>query len=178
MSAPGPWTLCYTPPGGVRSCSYIPLAAEWPDLTDHPDPVILDQIGRLQTLASEVQEPTLKMQLTLALDAVVERVSTQLPAGFEFLRDATHDLPDGDLPYGIVPDVTGAEGFTAQQTLSEAGYVVEVKALTTTDPDQGGIVLDQVPAGGAQYYPPGTVTLFVGALVLNSSGPTTFPPPE
>ena len=91
MSAPGPWTLCYTPPGGVRSCSYIPLVAEWPDVTDHPDPVILDQIGRLQTLASEVQEPTLKMQLTMALDAVVERVSTQLPAGFEFLREATHD---------------------------------------------------------------------------------------
>lgn len=73
MPAPGPWTLCYTPPGGVRSCSYIPLVAEWPDLTDHPDPVILDEIGRLQGLAGEVTEP--------------------LPAGFEFLREATHDRP-------------------------------------------------------------------------------------
>ena len=169
MSAPGPWTLCYTPPGGVRSCSYIPLVAEWPDLTDHPDPATLDQIGRLQTLASEVQEPTLKMQLTLALDAVVERVSTQLPAGFEFLRDATHDLP-----YGTVPDVTGMDPVTGWQALSEAGYVVKPKIRVTRDPDQDDII-DQDPAGGTQYDPPETVTIWEGFLALNTSGPTTFP---
>lgn len=170
MSAPGPWTLCYTPPGGVRSCSYIPLVAEWPDGTDHPDPAMVDQIGRLQTLASEVQEPTLKMQLTLALDAVVERVSPQLPAGFEFLRDATHDLP-----YGIVPDVTGMDVVTGWQTLSEAGYVVKSKIRVTKDPDQDGIIIDQSPAGGTQYDPSKTVTIWDVVFLPNTPDPTTFP---
>ncbi len=169
MSAPGPWTLCYTPRGGVRSCSYIPLVAEWPDLTDHPDPVILDQIGRLQALASEVQEPTLKMHLTLALDAMVERVSPQLPAGLEFVRDATNDLPDG-----IVPDVTGMDATTGWRTLSEAGYVVKPKLLVTT-PDQLGIILGQDPAGGTQYFPPGTVTIFEGDLAPKLPGLTKLP---
>ena len=178
MPAPGPWTICYTPPGGEQSCFEIPEVAKWPDDIDQPDPVFLDQIGRLQTLASEVQEPTLKMQLTLALDAVVERVSTQLPAGFEFLRDATHDLPDGDLPDGTVPDVTGMDPVTGWQTLAEAGYVVKPKIRVTT-PDQLGIILGQDPVGGTQFYfPPGTVTIWEGVLAPNLSGLTKFPPLE
>lgn len=106
-----------------------------------------------QALASEVQEPALKMHLTLALDAVVERVSPQLPAGFEFLRDATSDLP-----YGIVPDVAGMDGTTGRRTLSEAGYVV-----------------GQDPAVGPQYAQPGTVTIFEGDLAPKLPGLTKFP---
>jgi PASTA domain len=160
--------------GGVRSCSYIPLVAEWPDVTDHPDPATLDQIGRLQKLASEVTEPTLKMQLTLALDAVVERVSPQLPADFEFLRDATDDLP-----YGIVPDVTGRAAATGWEILREAGYVVKPpKISVTTDPDQDGIIADQNPLGGTQHDPPETVTIWMGVLEQNTSDTSKFPPGE
>jgi hypothetical protein len=178
MPAPGPWTLCYTPPGGVRSCSYIPLVAEWPDVTDHPDPVILDQIGRLQALASEVTETKLKMQLTLALDAAVERVSPQLPAGFEFLREATYDLPDGDLPDGTVPDVVGKDAGTGWSILSGDGYVVNPKLLPTRDPDVDGIILYQKPNAGTQYAPSETVTIWTGYVPLDFPDLTKFPPPE
>ena len=91
MPALGPWTCCYTPPDGEQTCWDIPVAI-WPPEIDLPDPVdlvILDQLGRLQALASEVTELTLKMRLTQALDEAVGRLSDQLPAGFEFRRADT-----------------------------------------------------------------------------------------
>ena len=145
--------------------------------TDHPDPVILDQIGRLQALASEVTETKLKMQLTLALDAAVERVSPQLPAGFEFLRKATYDLPDGDLPDGIVPDVIGKDASTRWSTLSGDGYVVKGKVLPTSA-DYDGIIIEQDPAGGTRYARSETVTIWTGYVPMDISDPTKFPPPE
>jgi hypothetical protein len=158
----------------MRSCSYIPLIAEWPDLTDQPDPVILDQIGRLQALAGEVTETALKMQLSLALDAVVERVSPQLPAGFEFLREGTHDRPDG-----TVPEVTGMDGLTGWRILNEDGYVVKPRLLVTSDPDQEGIITGTDPGGGAQYAPGKTVTMYEGYVPPDvNSDPQKIWPPE
>ena len=85
MPAPGNWTICLPRPDGQLDCQDIPVQL-WPTDIDIPDPVIkeiLDQMGRLQALTSEVTEPTLKMQLTQAMDEAVSRVGPLLPAGYE-----------------------------------------------------------------------------------------------
>ncbi len=172
MSPPGPWTLCYTPPGGVRNCFAILEVDEPPDLTDHPDPLILNQIGRLQALASEVKEARLKMELTLTLDAAVARVSPQLPDGFEFRREATRDQPDG-----MVPSVVGMDGPTGFATLYNDGYVVKVKARQT-GPDTDGIIIDQDPGAGTWYSPSETVTIWEGYVPVVITIPTKITEPE
>jgi len=57
------------------------------------------------------------MQLTQAFEGMVGRVTPQLPAGFEFVRAAAHDLPDGDPPDGVVPDVIGQNVWTGWSAL-------------------------------------------------------------
>ena len=159
MPAPGPWTICYTPPGGEQSCFEIPEVAKWPDDIDHPDPVILDQIGRLQTLASEVTETKLKMQLTMALDQAVDRVSTQLPAGFEFHRAAVGVgvLPAEWVTPRPLDDVTGWPEGLGWGDLWSAGYSVVIRWTSTGDPAQDEVIVAQDPPAGTVAEPLGTV---------------------
>jgi hypothetical protein len=173
MPVPGPWTICYTPPGGEQSCFEIPEVAKWPDDIDQPDPVILDQIGRLQKLASEVTETKLKMQLTMALDQAVERVSTQLPAGFEFHRAAVH-IGAGGLPAEWVTprpldDVTGWPEGLGWGDLWSAGYSVVIMYTSTGDPAQNEVIVAQDPPAGTVAEPLGTVvTLTVAQFSLRT----------
>lgn len=163
MSAPGPWRLCHTPHVGERSCFDIPLVDDHPDLSDHPDPVILDQIGRLQTLAGEVTEPTLKMQLTMALDQAVDRVSAQLPAGFEFRRAVIGGLPAEWVTPRPLDNVTGLPQGLVWGLLRSAGYTVVTVWTSTGDPAKNEVVLAQDPPAGTVAEPLGTVvTITVG----------------
>jgi hypothetical protein len=159
MPAPGPWTICYTPPGGEQSCFEIPEVAKWPDDIDQPDPVILDQIGRLQKLASEVTEPKLKMQLTLTLDQAVDRVSAQLPAGFEFHRASVGfgGLPTEWVTPRPLDDVTGWPQALGWADLQNTGYTVRISTTSTGDPAQNEIIMAQDPPAGTVAEPLGTV---------------------
>ena len=180
MPAPGPWTICYTPPGGEQSCFEIPEVAKWPDDIDHPDPVILDQIGRLQTLASDVQEPTLKMQLTLALDQAVNRVSAQLPAGFEFHR--------ASVGFGVLPaewvtprpldDVTGWPQALGWADLQNIGYTVRISTTSTGDPAKNEVIVAQDPPAGTVTEPLGTVVTLTVAQFSLPTPPVKFPTNE
>jgi eukaryotic-like serine/threonine-protein kinase len=64
-----------------------------------------------------------------------------------------------------IPDVTSQEEPTAQQTLEQSGFSVDVQEQDTTDPNQDGIVLEQDPVGGTKAKPGTTVTITVGRLV-------------
>jgi len=64
-----------------------------------------------------------------------------------------------------VPDVTSQDEASAQQTLEQSGFSVDVQEQDTTDPNQDGIVLDQDPVGGTKAKPGTTVTITVGKLV-------------
>jgi serine/threonine-protein kinase len=64
-----------------------------------------------------------------------------------------------------VPDVTSQDEASAQQTLEQSGFSVDVQEQDTTDPNQDGIVLDQDPVGGTKAKPGSTVTIIVGRLV-------------
>jgi serine/threonine-protein kinase len=64
-----------------------------------------------------------------------------------------------------IPDVTSQDEASAQQTLEQSGFTVDVQEQDTTDPNQDGIVLDQDPVGGTKAKPGTTVTITVGRLV-------------
>jgi hypothetical protein len=164
MAAPGPWTFCYTTPDGEQACIDIPVLIKWPWEIDQPDPVILDQLGRLQGLAGEVTDQELRMQLTQALDGAVARAGARLPAEFEFRRAATHDLENGRPDASPLPDVTGLNVIEAWNFLHDAGYDVTVKHQVTGAEDLDGIILAQDPTGGTLDAPPGLVIIWEGLL--------------
>jgi eukaryotic-like serine/threonine-protein kinase len=64
-----------------------------------------------------------------------------------------------------VPDVTSQDEGSARQTLERSGFTVVVQEQDTTDPNQDGIVLDQIPAGGTEAKPGSTVTIVVARLI-------------
>jgi serine/threonine-protein kinase len=64
-----------------------------------------------------------------------------------------------------IPDVTSQDEASAQQTLEQSGFSVDVQQQDTTDPAQDGIVLSQDPIGGTKAKPGTTVTIVVGHLV-------------
>ena len=64
-----------------------------------------------------------------------------------------------------IPDVTSIDEASAQQTLEQSGFTVDVQEQDTTDPQQDGVVLDQDPVGGTKAKPGTTVTITVGRLV-------------
>lgn len=170
MPQPGAWTFCYTPPGGLRKCIEIPQYLEWPQDIDVPDPVIAEigqlqtlvtQLGQLQTLIPQVTDTGLKMQLTMALNDTVDRLTPALPAGFEFSRAATHDLLNDPGEFTGVPAVTGLFYRDGWDILNQAGYTVK-QIPWRTSADLDGDIVDQDPEGGAGVPPPGLVTIWVG----------------
>jgi eukaryotic-like serine/threonine-protein kinase len=70
-----------------------------------------------------------------------------------------------------VPDVTSQDEQSARDTLTSAGFKVQVKSQDVTDPGLDGIVLNQSPTGGAQSKKGTVVTITVGRISL------TEPPP-
>ena len=70
-----------------------------------------------------------------------------------------------------VPDVTSQDEQSARDTLTSAGFKVQVKSQDVTDPGLDGIVLDQSPTGGAQSKKGTVVTITVGRISQ------TEPPP-
>jgi PASTA domain-containing protein len=91
----------------------------------------------------------------------VERVGASLPAGYEFRREARHDL-DNEGIADPLPDVTGLFYVEGWNILHNLGYVVNQENQPTTD-DLQGLILSQEPAGGTPDIPPGPVTIWVGS---------------
>ena len=60
--------------------------------------------------------------------------------------------------------MTSQDEASAQQTLEQSGFTVDVQEQDTIDPNQDGIVLDQDPVGGTKAKPGTTVTITVGRL--------------
>ncbi len=94
-------------------------------------------------------------------------VIDQKPRGAEGLsRGGTVTLYVSKGPKtSTIPDVTSQDEASARQTLERSGFTVVVQDQDTTDPNQDGIVLDQIPAGGTEAKPGSTVTIVVGRLL-------------
>jgi serine/threonine-protein kinase len=71
-----------------------------------------------------------------------------------------------------VPDVTSQDEQSARDTITSAGFKVQVQHQDVTDPGLEGIVLDQTPTGGTQAKKGSKVTITVGRL-----SQTPPPPP-
>jgi eukaryotic-like serine/threonine-protein kinase len=71
-----------------------------------------------------------------------------------------------------VPDVTSLDLGAAQQTLSDSQFGNRVVFQDDPDPQNDGVVLSQLPAGGTQLKPGSTVTLTVGRYA-QAPPPTT-----
>jgi len=178
MPAPGPWMYCYTPPGGKQTCFDLGVPVKPAD-PDSPDPVIFKQLGLLQEFLSQVTDETLTTQLAMVLDQAVARIGSQLPAGYEFRRAATHsgislsdlgDLGGGPFEPGPLPDVVGMPEALGCGFLREAGYVI-AENWQSVPPASDGLIISQFPPGGVIAAPPGTVTITVG------HAPPIFTPP-
>src|SRR5205823_6109661 len=76
-----------------------------------------------------------------------------------------------------VPDVTSFDRSSAVATLRNSGFGVVTVKVDTTDPTQGGVVLDQTPAGGKQAKPHTIVTIRVGHYVAPPPPPPPPPTP-
>jgi serine/threonine-protein kinase len=74
-----------------------------------------------------------------------------------------------------VPDVVGLTRGDARGELQTAGFNVEVKTRTATDPADDDIVLDQRPPHGTQLKKGRTVVIYVGQYT--PAPPTTTPTP-
>ncbi|HEY7148948.1 MAG TPA: Stk1 family PASTA domain-containing Ser/Thr kinase [Gaiellaceae bacterium] len=96
-------------------------------------------------------------------DTVIDQ---QPKGGGEAARGSTVTLFVSKGPKeATIPDVTSIDEASAQQTLEQSGFTVEVQDQDTTDPNQDGIVLEQDPPGGTKAKPGTTVTITVGRLL-------------
>jgi len=69
-----------------------------------------------------------------------------------------------------VPDVRGMDRGSAESTLKDAGFKVQVREEDTADPTQDGVVISQSPDAGAQAKSGDRVTIVIGKLSVD--GPT------
>ena len=70
----------------------------------------------------------------------------------------------GPPPVVSVPSVLGLDQATAEATLTDAGFLVEVVESPTLDPANDGLVSEQDPPAGSEVDPGGTVTIVVEQL--------------
>ncbi len=75
-----------------------------------------------------------------------------------------------------VPDVLGQDEASAQATLENDGWVVEIRDTGTDNPEEDGVVLSQTPGPGEEAEPGSTVTLYIGRLAPSEEPPP--PPPS
>jgi serine/threonine-protein kinase len=75
-----------------------------------------------------------------------------------------------------VPDVVDDTEQDARTALEDAGFVVRVRARTTTNPDEDGVVLEQNPAADEERPKGSRVTIVVGRLSTTAT-PTPTPTP-
>jgi beta-lactam-binding protein with PASTA domain len=74
----------------------------------------------------------------------------------------------------LVPDVVNATGQVAVSLLQQAGF--QVKGRFVPSPEEaGGLVVEQDPEAGTPLFPPGPVTISIGAPPVVDIPP---PPPE
>ncbi len=75
----------------------------------------------------------------------------------------TLQVSSGVAPIVKIPGVIGLAEDEARVALEEAGFLVEVVRIETDDPNQVGVVFQQIPGGGVKAEAGTTVTLKVGA---------------
>ena len=70
-----------------------------------------------------------------------------------------------------VPDVTSQDETSAHDTLSSAGFKVQMQNQDVNDPGLEGIVLNQSPGGGTQAKQGSTVTITIGRFTQPAPPP-------
>ena len=120
--------------------------------------------------------------------AVARRdVDSERPKGEVVDQSPSNQAPKGSTitlsvskgpPMSTVPDVTAQDEGSAQSTLEQSGFTVQVQRQDVNDPGLDGIVLSQSPTGGSKAKQGSTVTITVGRLVAQGGpGSPPTPPP-
>jgi serine/threonine-protein kinase len=153
------------------------------DLTMSADLVTVDDV-RGQTEAAAVNALT---QAGLKLDRVQRRQSDQVDSGLvidQTPRAGTHVpkastftlvVSTGAAP-ATVPDVEGESQESAEQSLQDAGYTVNV-VEQPSDTVPAGIVIQQNPSAGVEAAKGSKVTIVVSTGATSTPTPTGSPSP-
>jgi len=107
-------------------------------------------------------------------------IRTEPEAGQEVLSGDTILLVVSLGPEPVpVPDLSGMTEQQATNALNEVGLVIRVANTTqpVADPNQDGLVVDQVPSPGATANQGDTVTVTLGEFTPPPTTTTTAPPP-
>jgi eukaryotic-like serine/threonine-protein kinase len=104
-------------------------------------------------------------------DQPAERVVDQSPSGSAPAGSSIKLSVSKGPKTSSVPDVTSQDEQSARDTLTSAGFKVQVQNQDVTDPGLEGIVLDQSPGGGEQAPQGTTVRITVGRFTQPAPPP-------
>jgi eukaryotic-like serine/threonine-protein kinase len=104
-------------------------------------------------------------------DQPADRVVDQSPSGSAPAGSSIKLSVSKGPKTSSVPDVTSQDEQSARDTLTSAGFKVQVQNQDVTDPGLEGIVLDQSPGGGEQAPQGSTVRITVGRFTQPAPPP-------
>jgi beta-lactam-binding protein with PASTA domain/predicted Ser/Thr protein kinase len=104
-------------------------------------------------------------------DEPADRVVDQSPSGSAPAGSSIKLSVSKGPKTSSVPDVTSQDEQSARDTLTSAGFKVQVQNQDVTDPGLEGIVLDQSPGGGSQAPQGSTVRITVGRFTQPAPPP-------
>ena len=104
-------------------------------------------------------------------DEPADRVVDQSPSGSAPAGSSIKLSVSKGPKTSSVPDVTSQDEQSARDTLTSAGFNVQVQNQDVTDPGLEGIVLDQSPGGGSQAPQGSTVRITVGRFTQPAPPP-------
>ncbi len=147
-----------------------------PRPTAVPDVAGLDQVEATQQLVALGFRVTKATEPSSSVE-VGRVIRTQPGAGTPAAKDSTITLVVSSGPkQTAVPNVVGMSQSEAVNSLSSAGFRVNVSQVVTT-PANVGKVITQSPDAGTQANDGSTVTITVGAAAATTTTSSSTPPP-
>ncbi len=147
-----------------------------PRPTAVPDVAGLDQVEATQQLVALGFRVTKATEPSSSVE-VGRVIRTQPGAGTPAAKDSTVTLVVSSGPkQAAVPNVVGMSQSEAVNSLSAAGFRVNVSQVVTT-PANVGRVITQSPDAGTQADDGSTVTITVGAAAATTTTSSSTPPP-
>lgn len=147
-----------------------------PRPTAVPDVAGLDQVEATQQLVALGFRVTKATEPSSSVE-VGRVIRTQPGAGTPAAKDSTVTLVVSSGPkQTAVPNVVGMSQSEAVNSLSAAGFRVNVSQVVTT-PANVGRVITQSPDAGTQADDGSTVTITVGAAAATTTTSSSTPPP-
>jgi beta-lactam-binding protein with PASTA domain len=171
---PPPATTAPTAPTTTAPATTAPSTTPPPSPSPSPPPStaqvkIPDVVGlKLRAARRQIRAAGLVTEIKYVPNEQPEgTVVSQSPKPGRTVKRGAHVLVNVSLgpqpkPQVAVPNVVGQDEASARAALENAGFVVDVADVPTTDSAQNGIVIDEQPPGGSTAPRGSEVTIYVG----------------